>query len=431
LLRAPLAPFQAEGALFSVVAGRALIADERGLGKSVQAMAAIALWRRHMGLQRVLLLCAPEQRAAWQRAWARFTGTVLEAVDGSPPQRQAFWRREAGVLLISPEQLQADAALIADWDPELVVVDEPQQLAGWSQLVAPFALVLCSQPLDTRPELLESLVDWLDPHRQGALAALRRVQAAQRDGLDLDEAALEQISEQLSRVMLQRQREEVAGQLPGLVQAERLVPMGPAQRAAHDAQVAQMRRLVARWQRSGWLSDSDQWALGVALQAAQQACQRAEPARADSALAEATLAALDAQLQDWADSGLTAVALPCATAADLQQLTARLLPRHPGLLLVPPESPLPETAQALLQVGAPWRARKLRGPDAPRGALCVSVVAQDSLEQALAETQAARVDAPRSAADNGKGFLGGEKLQAWLGAVRAALEALPRPVADA
>ncbi len=50
LLKAPLYPYQAEGALFAVRAGRALIGDDMGLGKTIQAIAATeivgaAFWR--------------------------------------------------------------------------------------------------------------------------------------------------------------------------------------------------------------------------------------------------------------------------------------------------------------------------------------------------------------------------------------------------
>ncbi len=38
LLKVPLYPYQAEGALFAVRAGRALIGDEMGLGKTIQAI---------------------------------------------------------------------------------------------------------------------------------------------------------------------------------------------------------------------------------------------------------------------------------------------------------------------------------------------------------------------------------------------------------
>ena len=50
LLKVPLYPYQAEGALFAARAGRALIGDEMGLGKTIQAIAAAEILARHFGV---------------------------------------------------------------------------------------------------------------------------------------------------------------------------------------------------------------------------------------------------------------------------------------------------------------------------------------------------------------------------------------------
>lgn len=46
LLKVPLYPYQTEGALFAVRAGRVLIGDEMGLGKTIQAIAAAEILAR-------------------------------------------------------------------------------------------------------------------------------------------------------------------------------------------------------------------------------------------------------------------------------------------------------------------------------------------------------------------------------------------------
>ncbi len=52
LLKVPLYPYQAEGALFAVRAGRALIGDDMGLGKTIQAIAATEILARHFGVSK-------------------------------------------------------------------------------------------------------------------------------------------------------------------------------------------------------------------------------------------------------------------------------------------------------------------------------------------------------------------------------------------
>ncbi len=73
-LKVPLYPYQAEGALFAVRAGRALIGDEMGLGKTIQAIAATEMLARHFGLSKVLVICPTSLKYQWQSEMARFSG---------------------------------------------------------------------------------------------------------------------------------------------------------------------------------------------------------------------------------------------------------------------------------------------------------------------------------------------------------------------
>lgn len=72
LLKASLYPYQAEGALFAVRAGRALIGDEMGLGKTIQAIAATEILARHFGVSRVLVVCPTSLKYQWQSEIGRF-----------------------------------------------------------------------------------------------------------------------------------------------------------------------------------------------------------------------------------------------------------------------------------------------------------------------------------------------------------------------
>ncbi|MBI3672167.1 MAG: ATP-dependent helicase, partial [Rhizobiales bacterium] len=66
LLKVPLYPYQAEGALFAVRAGRALIGDDMGLGKTIQAIATTELLAQHFGVSRVLVICPTSLKYQWQ-----------------------------------------------------------------------------------------------------------------------------------------------------------------------------------------------------------------------------------------------------------------------------------------------------------------------------------------------------------------------------
>ncbi len=425
LLSVPLPLYQAEGALWAVVAGRALLADEHGLGKGVQAIAAAQLWRQHFGLQRVAVLCPPAQRMAWHRAWQQLAGQQAQVLAGSPHQRQSQWTQPAELRIFSPEALASDATQVALWAPELMIIDEPQRLAlqpeHWQALQrcgADQALVLCGAPLDEQPLLLDQLVDFLDRWRQGPLAALRQLQVARESGQAMDDARLEQVSEQLSRLLLQRGREDLVQSLPAQVLSRRLLPLAPAQREAHDQQLATLSAGLAGWQHSGYLSQQQQSRLGQTLRAVHSACWRIEPGNPASALAGPTVLALQAVLDELLTTGAPQVALPCATLADQHQL-GQALHYEPGLQLLAPGDPVPATVQAVLHIGVPWQA-----PAAADGALAqqwLLLSAQGCLDEGLFAGLDQRAGLAAGLAEADGAPLQGPALQAWLTALAQAV----------
>jgi hypothetical protein len=396
LLRAPLAPFQAEGALFAACAGRALLADERGLGKTVQALAAAVLLHRHAGVERVLVHCSADQRLSWQREAARFLGSAA-------PE----WR----VVSDEPGGPHTDA--IDAWKPGLVVIDEPARLARWDRIDAPFALVLCGTPLEGDAALAEALVDYLDRHREGPLARLR----TRRGGETLDEA--------LQALMLRRRRAEVQPQLPARVVSERVLPLAALQRAVHDRAAASARAVLAGWRRTRHLPDAQQWELGSAMQAMREACHRAEPGRSDSALAEHTLSALivlTSELLGHAGLRIAAIAPRPADAALMAERLAQAGQGGGRCAVISTGEALPADAEVVIAIGMPWQ------PPAPddRPRQWIHLLAEQSIDTALYDTRDLREGIASTPAEGGHdGFLHGAALQRYLLAAEAALRALP------
>jgi len=111
LLKVPLYPYQAEGALFAVGAGRALIGDDMGLGKTVQAIAAIEILARHFGVTRVLVICPTSLKYQWQSETLRFTGrqgeNAARVINGGRAQRQNDYRLDDFCKITNYEKAQA------------------------------------------------------------------------------------------------------------------------------------------------------------------------------------------------------------------------------------------------------------------------------------------------------------------------------------
>lgn len=281
LLKVPLYPYQAEGALFAVRAGRALIGDEMGLGKTIQAIAATEILARHFGVSRVLVICPASLKYQWQSEIARFAGRQALVISGARAQRQTDYAQEGFCKITNYEKLQPDLDLIAAWEPELVIVDEAQRVKNWNTIAAralkridsPYAIVLTGTPLENKLEELISIVQFVDQHRLGPTwKLLHEHQVKDETGRVTGYTGLERIGQTLAPIMMRRRKSEVLMQLPERTDQNLLVPMTEAQMALHQENADVVAKIVQRWRNTGYLSDKDQRRLTCALQNMRMVC---------------------------------------------------------------------------------------------------------------------------------------------------------------
>ena len=281
LLKVKLYPYQAEGALFAAQAGRCLIGDEMGLGKTIQAIAAAALFARHFGVSRVLVVCPTSLKHQWKNEIERFTERSVQVIHGLRAQRQQQYREDVFCKITNYETLVRDADLIDAWAPELVIADEAQRIKNWNTIAAralkriasPYAVVLTGTPLENRLGELISIVQFVDQHRLGPTwRLLDEHQTRDETGRVIGYRALDRIGQTLAPVMLRRRKAEVLTQLPERVDNRIFVPLTPEQRVHHDENGLVVTRIVSRWRKTGYLSDSDQRRLQCALQNMRMAC---------------------------------------------------------------------------------------------------------------------------------------------------------------
>ena len=281
LLRASMYPYQAEGALFALRAGRCLIGDEMGLGKTVQAIAAMELFARHLGAERVLIVCPTSLMHQWQRELARFSGRQAQVVGGAHAARMHCYGQPGFCKITNYEKLARDLELIQAWSPDVVIVDEAQRIKNWNTVAAralkrvesPYAIVLTGTPLENRLEELVSIVQFVDRHRLGPTWRLRHEHQITDDaGRVVGYRDLDRIGATLAPVLLRRRKSEVLSQLPARVDNTVFVPMTAQQRAEHQTNAMAAQQIVQRWRRTGFLSDIDQRRLMCALQNMRMSC---------------------------------------------------------------------------------------------------------------------------------------------------------------
>jgi superfamily II DNA or RNA helicase len=285
LLKAPLYPYQAEGALFAVRAGRVLIGDDMGLGKTIQAIAATEIMARHFGVSKVLVICPTSLKYQWQSEIMRFSGrqgeNAARVINGGRAQRQKDYASDDFCKITNYEKLKPDLDLIAAWAPELVIVDEAQRVKNWNTIAAralkridsAYAIVLTGTPLENKLEELISIVQFVDQHRLGPTwKLLHEHQVKDEAGRVTGYTGLEKIGQTLAPVMIRRRKSEVLRQLPSRTDQNLLVPMTEMQMLYHQENADVVAKIVKRWRKTKFLSDKDQRRMTCALQNMRMSC---------------------------------------------------------------------------------------------------------------------------------------------------------------
>ena len=278
LLKLPLPMFQLEAALFAVSAGRSLLADDLGLGLYAQALGASELLMRHFGVERVLLLCAESAQSRWLAEAQTLSGREAQMVWGDAPSRaEQLVKGEAQIKICASSALAQDLSQLQAFAPELIIVDEAGRLDGQAldalkalEAARPaqgFLLLLSGQILSGQPKVLLPLVELLDQQRSGPYARFlsyhaRRDAAGRIQGF----VGLDALDQTLERLMFSRSKVDLFSVLPPALVQLRSVGLSEVQQALQATALRELRRGVQRWERSDYVSDSEQLALARAAQ---------------------------------------------------------------------------------------------------------------------------------------------------------------------
>jgi SNF2 family DNA or RNA helicase len=165
--------------------GRALLADEVGLGKTVEAAIILAeLWWRRL-VRRVLVLAPPGLVTQWQEELRRKVSLDFVTHDAEPFRqagREAWQRFERVVASFHTAKRPEHARVIEEIPYDLVIVDEAHHLRNartvlWqfvNRLRRSYLLLLTATPVQNDLDELFNLVTLLLPGQLSTLRAFRR-----------------------------------------------------------------------------------------------------------------------------------------------------------------------------------------------------------------------------------------------------------------
>lgn len=186
-----LYPYQRAAVDFMADHPRCLLADDMGLGKSVQALVTWEEYCARLGIERgPALIVAPNSvKGSWASEVRRWLGLEATVVSGATRERRAAQARQAVAagqpVIVNWEKLRArkpagkPVEMTEPWllehDWQAVIADEchraknrkAQQTLGLWQLQAPVRLALTGTPILNSPDEIWSLLVWLRPEQYG------------------------------------------------------------------------------------------------------------------------------------------------------------------------------------------------------------------------------------------------------------------------
>jgi len=230
---AALFPYQVDAVRTLLTRDAILLADDTGLGKTIEAIAALRILALQRRLQAALLVVPAGVLRQWRtelNSWA--PELRVSTIQGPASERSWQWQAMAHVYLVSYETLREDAGNHSDrwprhrtWD--VVALDEAQRIKNRDTDVSRVckrlrrrrAWALTATPLENSLDDLASILEFVTQSTQDAPSRL---------------FSGPELIERQQTVQLRRRKADVLPQLPPKLTSTITLLLGPRQRAAYD-----------------------------------------------------------------------------------------------------------------------------------------------------------------------------------------------------
>jgi superfamily II DNA or RNA helicase len=247
-LCATLRPYQSEGVAFlqrlRETGTGGVLADEIGLGKTLQTIAHVWIEKAEGRLDAPVLVVGPTTLVGnWSRELARFA-PALRVVVLHGPERHGRWdaAAKADVVVTTYPVLVRDEERFAERRFSTVVLDEAQTIKNArSQARRVLARIECDSrvcltgtPVENHLGELWSIFDWLAPGLLGAELAFRRFWRQPIEG-QRDAERLAALRQTVAPYVLRRLKRDVAKELPPKTELQVPVELGGKQRDLYEA----------------------------------------------------------------------------------------------------------------------------------------------------------------------------------------------------
>ena len=174
-----------------------------------------------------------------------------------------------------------DIKVLGKLQTDLLIMDEVQRLKNWNTQISiamrkvesDYSVILSGTPLENRLEELYSVMEFAD---QYCLAPYWRFKAdcivSDANGKVIGYQNLNRIGEKTRERLIRRTKKQVALQMPARQDKNLFVPMTKEQREAHDELRSIVKRIVIKWKRMHFLTETDRKRLLLCLSQMRMLC---------------------------------------------------------------------------------------------------------------------------------------------------------------
>ena len=222
--------------------GRALLADEVGLGKTIEAGLALKEYLLRGMASKVLILVPPVLAEQWREELASKFDIEAEVFSPEETPEGSFWRRtRVAVASLALAKREPHRSWVLAQNYDVVIVDEAHHLRrretlAWrlvNQLKTRSLLLLTATPIQNDLDELYSLATLLRPGQLGTPSQFRARFQQRGEARKLRDS--EGLRSLLRELMIRHTRASAAVALPRRVARTVYVPMKEPERAAYDA----------------------------------------------------------------------------------------------------------------------------------------------------------------------------------------------------
>lgn len=257
-IKTELFPYQKEGVEFALFRKAAVIADEMGLGKTIQAIVTAIFKKQVFGFRKTLIVCPATLKSQWKKEIERFTDEKALILTGTPDGRAEQYLLDSYFFfIVNYETVLRDSLAINNADFDFLILDEAQKIKNYEtktssaikRVKTKHSLVITGTPIENRLIDIFSIVNTIDPYFFGPLWEFSYQHCLfdphkpnKIDGY----YDLSSLNDQLSEILIRREKKNVLDQLPNIRQIEISLKLSTLQSEYHDSYMKGVSKIIKK-----------------------------------------------------------------------------------------------------------------------------------------------------------------------------------------